>query len=204
MKTRKAILSVAALVAIALAVASMLVKNRPVILDKMSRESVVTPRVPDAGRGATNSSPVVCEETTAPKMELQARSLTPDADAIPSPQSRSPQSNSIGRPKREIQDPDAREALSFVGMDRDAEAYWIQAINNPDLPDDERKNLIEDLNEDGLSDPQNPAPEDMPLVLYRLRLIEALAPYAMDQVNFDAFMEAHKDLVNMINGVPVQ
>jgi len=31
-------------------------------------------------------------------------------------------------------------------------------------------------------------------------LIEELWPYAMDQVNADAFREAYKDLVNLVNG----
>jgi hypothetical protein len=91
----------------------------------------------------------------------------------------------------------AREALSFVGSDPDAEEYWIEAINDPRLSADERQNLIEDLNEDGLSDPKHPTLDDLPLILNRLRLIEELAPNAMDQVNFDAFMEAYKDLVNL-------
>jgi len=54
------------------------------------------------------------------------------------------------------------------------------------------------LNEDGLSDPDHPGPEDLPLILSRLRLIEEMAPYAMDEVNADAFAEAYKDLLNML------
>jgi hypothetical protein len=94
-------------------------------------------------------------------------------------------------------------ALSFVGADPEAEAYWVAAINDPSLSADERQNLIEDLNEDGLSDPKHPGPEDLPLIVSRLQLIEELAPNAMDQVNLDAFQEAHKDLVAMLNGEPV-
>ena len=56
----------------------------------------------------------------------------------------------------------------------------------------ERKNLIEDLNEDGLSDPKHPGPQDLPLILNRIGLIETLAPFSMDQANFDAFREAYK------------
>ena len=102
--------------------------------------------------------------------------------------------------KAPIQDPMARLALGLVGDDPSAEAYWINAINDPGLPAEERKDLIEDLNEDGLSNPGHPGPEDLPLILNRLRLIEELAPSAMDQVNWDAFMEAYKDLVNLMNG----
>jgi hypothetical protein len=84
-------------------------------------------------------------------------------------------------------------------MSEAAEAYWVQAINDPSLSAQEREDLIEDLNEDGLSDPKRPGPEDLPLILSRLELIELLAPQAMDEVNADAFMEAYKDLVNLAN-----
>jgi len=103
----------------------------------------------------------------------------------------------------------AREALSFVGMDAGATAYWVEAINDPDLPAEERSNLIEDLNEDGLPDPKYPTMEDLPLIMSRLRLIEELVADSMDQVNLDAFAEAYKDLLNLADlarggGVPVK
>lgn len=90
-----------------------------------------------------------------------------------------------------------RFALSAVGDDPDAEDAWIQVINDPSLSAEARQNLIEDLNEDGLSDPQNPSLADLPLILNRIQLIEELVPDAMDQVNWDALQEAYKDLVNM-------
>jgi hypothetical protein len=91
-----------------------------------------------------------------------------------------------------------RYALDFVGNgDAEADEAWIQIINDPSLSADARQNLIEDLNEDGLSDPQNPSLNDLPLIESRLALIEELAPDAMDQVNADAFKEAYKDLVEM-------
>ena len=73
----------------------------------------------------------------------------------------------------------------------------MEAINDARLSADERQNLIEDLNEDGLSDPKHPSEEDLPVILNRLALIEDLAPEAMDQVNLDAFAEAYKDLENL-------
>jgi hypothetical protein len=108
------------------------------------------------------------------------------------------------KPPKEIQDPDARAALSLVGADPVAEQYWMAAINDPSLSADERKDLIEDLNEDGLSDPKHPGPQDLPLIVNRLRLIDELAPLAIDQVNADAFQEAQKDLLAMLDGQPVQ
>jgi hypothetical protein len=101
-----------------------------------------------------------------------------------------------------VQDPDARVALSYVGTDPDAEAYWIAAINDPNLPAKERKDLIEDLNEDGLANPRLAAPEDLPVIANRIQLIEELAPLSMDQANYDAFGEAYKDLMNLYNGLP--
>jgi len=112
-----------------------------------------------------------------------------------------------GKPKHEkppIQDPDARAALSLVGADPEAEQYWMAAINDPTLPAEERKDLIEDLNEDGLSDPKHPGPQDVPLIVSRIQLIEELAPNSMDPVNAKAFAEAYKDLNNMLAGEPVK
>jgi hypothetical protein len=94
-------------------------------------------------------------------------------------------------------DPLARMALSMVGADPAAEEYWLAAINDPSLPAEERQDLIEDLNEDGLSDPQHPTEDDLPLILSRLRLIEDVGEEAMDEVNADAFQEAYKDLLNL-------
>jgi hypothetical protein len=91
----------------------------------------------------------------------------------------------------------ARMALSFVGADEDAEAFWYEAINSPNLSAQARQNLIEDLNEDGLSDPQNPTADDLPLILNRIQLIEDVAADAMDEVNAAAFQEAYKDLVDL-------
>jgi hypothetical protein len=105
--------------------------------------------------------------------------------------------SSAAWPAEELQDPFARIALSFVGVDPEAEDYWFAAINDLSLPANERQDLIEDLNEEGLSDPQHPTIDDLPLIFNRLALIETIAPDAADQVNFDAFNEAYKDLLNL-------
>ena len=96
-----------------------------------------------------------------------------------------------------VADPVAREALVFVGADPAAEAYWFEAINDPTLSASERQDLIEDLNEEGFADPHHPTADDLPLIVNRLELIEEIAADAMDDVNSDAFAEAHKDLVRM-------
>ena len=98
-----------------------------------------------------------------------------------------------------VKEQQGRTALSLIGHDPEADEVWIQIINDPSLSANARQNLIEDLNEDGLSDPRNPTLDDLPLIKYRIQLIEELSPDAMDKVNSDAFQEAHKDLVNMAN-----
>jgi hypothetical protein len=94
--------------------------------------------------------------------------------------------------------PQARMALSFVGADPMAEDVWVAAINDPALPPETRKDLIEDLNEDGFPDPKHITEDDLPLIMNRLELITTLAPESMDDVNAAAFEEAYKDLVNMV------
>ena len=106
--------------------------------------------------------------------------------------------------KGELQAPEARIALMFVGEDEEAEAVWNDAINDPSLSPQERQDLIEDLNEDGFPDPKHLTEDDLPLILSRLALIEELAPDAMDDTNAAAFAEAYKDLSNMLERVSRQ
>lgn len=152
--------------------------------------AVATPAVPDS---STSESNVSARQVDPPKINHEVAVQKVAVVKKSAPVRHEP-----------IRDPLAREALSLVGADLDAEEYWVAAINDPSLSADERQNLIEDLNEDGLSDPKHPGPEDLPLILSRIQLIEELEPFAMDQVNADAFAEAYKDLVNMLNGRPVQ
>jgi hypothetical protein len=91
----------------------------------------------------------------------------------------------------------ARNALTHVGADPDAEEVWLAAIYDPKLSEHTRQDLIEDLNEEGFPDPRHPTAQDLPLILRRIEIIEELAPFAMDEINSAAFAEAHKDLVNM-------
>jgi hypothetical protein len=93
-----------------------------------------------------------------------------------------------------------RVALGLIGHDPEADEVWIRIINDPSVSANARSNLIEDLNEDGLSY-RNLTLDDLPVIKYRIQLVEELEPYAMDKVNSDAFQEAHKDLVNMANRI---
>jgi hypothetical protein len=94
-------------------------------------------------------------------------------------------------------EPLARLALNFVGADSQANELYQQAINDPVLTQNHRKNLIEDLNQDGFSDRKNLGAQDLPLIQNRIALIEQIAPTATDPVNVAAFKEAYKDLLNL-------
>ena len=83
-------------------------------------------------------------------------------------------------------------------MDNQSEQVWLDAINDPSLPANERKDLIEDLNEDGISNPAQPTDRDHALIKSRIALIANLLPHAMDETNAAAFKEAQKDLLNML------
>ena len=150
---------------------------------------------------APAQSPVTTPPVSAPAE--QNRPVKPDVAPKPAFQADVPaDSQPLKINGYVVQDPAARLALSLVGADSDAEDYWTQAINDPNLPEEERKDLIEDLNEDGWSDPQHPTAEDMPIIAYRIQMSEQMMPNAMDQVNANAFAEAYKDLVNLYNGLP--
>ena len=94
-------------------------------------------------------------------------------------------------------EPLARLALSFVGLDAQANEFYQDAINDPVLTKDHRRNLIEDLNQDGFPDRKNLTANDLPLIQSRIALVEQLAPNATDPVNAAAFREAYKDLLKM-------
>ena len=94
-------------------------------------------------------------------------------------------------------EPLARLALDYVGVDPQANEFYQKAINDLSLSQSHRKNLIEDLNQDGFADRKNLTERDLPLIQNRLALIEQLAPSAADQANAAAFKEAYKDLLKM-------
>jgi hypothetical protein len=94
-------------------------------------------------------------------------------------------------------EPLARVALNYVGADAQANQFYLKAINDLSLPGEQRKNLIEDLNQDGFSDRKNLGAQDLPLIQNRLSLIEQLAANPADDVNVSAFREAYKDLLKM-------
>jgi len=95
----------------------------------------------------------------------------------------------------------ARAALESVGVDPDAEQFWLAAINDPNLPSEERHELIESLSEAGFADPAHVTADDLPLIASRIALIEEIAPSAVDGVNAAALQDAYRDLLNMFGSI---
>jgi hypothetical protein len=208
MNSAKNMIWLVLVVAIVAGVAGLLVVKRQMVKEAAPPAAAALPRqeraqsAVEAGPAAPPAeAPPAVAEASAPSMPaLTPQSPPPAAPANGDTKraSRPAQAGpSGGAAKEPLQDPAAREALALVGVDPTAEAYWHAAINDPTLPANERQNLIEDLNEDGISDPKHPSPQDLPVILHRIQLIEVAGPYAMDQVNADAFQEAYKDLVNL-------
>lgn len=101
----------------------------------------------------------------------------------------------------DAKEPLARLALSFVGANRQAEQLFHTAVLDGALTPDARRNLIEDLNQDGLSSKRNLSPEDLSLVTARYRLTQTYLQqdYVQgDRMLLEAFKEADKDLRNML------
>jgi hypothetical protein len=166
----------------------------------------VTNRNPNRDSGVDaperSQSPALALADRASSPSPLVRTLKPTAAASDAKPNLKPHKKSSGlgtpHPPPLLVAPEARIALAFVGTDADAESVWFNAINDPFVPPNERKDLIEDLNEDGFADPHHIAPDEMPLVLSRIKLIEQLAPSAVDDTNAAAFQEAYKDLTNML------
>ena len=151
------------------------------------------------------------KRSTKPKSNASAPQVETADFSVASDQSANEPAQDVARTAAQLQssnstrrDPLARFALSLVGADPTAEEYWAAAINDPSLSAKEREDLIEDLNEVGFADPQNPTPDEIPLIVNRLQIIEQYAPFAMDDNNARSFSEAYKDLSNMLARLTAQ
>lgn len=171
------------------------VQEQPPISSLPMRPRVQRPSAPLTPQAAPSAA-----STPAPTTTVRPRPAGSRAASVAAG-SQNPNSNNSNpnpKPRRELINPDARVALSYVGANAAAEQIWESAINDPAVPGNERSDLIEDLNEDGFADPDNVTTEEIPLIVSRLDLIERMAPGAMDDVNAAAFAEAHKDLSKML------
>lgn len=98
-------------------------------------------------------------------------------------------------------EPLARVALSCVGANPQAVGLFHTAVLDPSLLPDQKRNLVEDLNQDGISNRKAPTREDLQIIAKRYELTQAYLQ--QDYVQNDnllnaAFHEANKDLRKML------
>ena len=192
----KTILVLGLVVVLGVVVATRMHKQ-PVTRPSVERAPALAEVVPVTVTPAVNPDPVPAE----PAGNVSANAPV----ATNSPQKIAVQSNQTSPPKEQLADPLARGALSLVGVDPDAEQYWMGAIFDSSLPDQEREDLMEDLNEEGLSDPRHPTPDDLVLIRNRMVILDDVLQYAAaDSFMLEHLMEPYKDLWNLLNGQPPQ
>jgi len=98
-------------------------------------------------------------------------------------------------------EPLARVGLAYVGVSQEAAELWHTAVLDTTLKPDHRRELVEDLNTDGLGNKKNPTPQDLQIIAKRYELTQAYLQqdYTQnDPVLRKAFLEADKDLRNML------
>jgi hypothetical protein len=177
------------------ATATTLVKAQTVVTSLPPLSNVVF-----RPKRSTNPKP----KPSPPQTETPDSSVAPDQSTNELAQNVARTAAQLESANSTLRDPLARVALSLVGADATAEEYWAAAINDPSLSAKEREDLIEDLNEVGFADPQNPTPDEIPLIVNRLQIIEQYAPFAMDDNNARSFAEAYKDLSGMLARLTAQ
>jgi len=107
---------------------------------------------------------------------------------------------------KRVVDGDSREALgrlalNYVGANDQALELYHQAALDPQLNPDQRRNLVEDLNQDGLVNRRNPTPEDLKIIAKRYELTQSYLQQDYvknDKLLNEAFLEANKDLANLL------
>jgi len=98
-------------------------------------------------------------------------------------------------------EPLARVALAYVGANDQALEMYHAAVLDPSLQPDQKRELVEDLNQDGLSNRKTPTPEDLKIIANRYALTQAYLQqdYVQnDKVLNAAFNEADKDLRKLL------
>jgi len=95
----------------------------------------------------------------------------------------------------------ARVALAYVGANDQAGELFHAVILDPTLKPDQTRNLVEDLNQDGLANRKSPTAEDLKVIANRYELTQAYLrqDYVINNKTLNAaFTEADKDLYNML------
>jgi hypothetical protein len=195
-------------VALGLVAVQVLLKNRA------GREKAMQPAKTAPALARDRGEPVTPTKLDAIDAGLTHPAAAPVEGAVaPTPAGTGIKTQTVAQVKKSgpkqkvVLDPVAREALSLVGVDPYAELYWFSALNDPSLPQSERQDLVDDLNEEGLPDPKHPTIDDLPVLLVRIKTLET----AMQLFKGDVYdwQEPYEDLTNLValalgNGKPVR
>ncbi len=95
----------------------------------------------------------------------------------------------------------ARVALAYVGANEQAAELFHTAVLDQTLKPDHTRNLVEDLNQDGLANRRAPTAEDLKIIAKRYELTQAYLQqdYVINNKTLNAaFREADKDLFNLL------
>ncbi len=95
----------------------------------------------------------------------------------------------------------ARVALAYVGANEQAGELFHAAVLDPTLKPDQHRNLIEDLNQDGLANRRAPTADDLKIIARRYEITQAYLQqdYVINNKTLNAaFREADKDLGNLL------
>lgn len=98
-------------------------------------------------------------------------------------------------------EPLVRSALAFVGANDQALQVFGQAVRDPALQGEPIRNLVEDLNQDGIRNEKQPTPEDLKLIANRYALTQRYLQQDFvlnNKALLEGFREADKDLRNML------
>lgn len=100
-----------------------------------------------------------------------------------------------------VKEPLVRSALAFVGVNDQALQVFGQAVRDPALQGEVIRNLVEDLNQDGIRNEKQPTPEDLKLIANRYALTQRYLQQDFvlnNKALLEGFREADKDLRNML------
>jgi hypothetical protein len=93
-------------------------------------------------------------------------------------------------------------ALQGVGMDDLADGVWLEAVNDPKMSPDARRELILGLVTEGIGDPRSLSDDEKQVVMTRRAMVEQLLDEPMDEVNEQALREAGDGLAMLMGEGP--
>lgn len=131
-------------------------------------KSMGHPTEPRMARTPVQQQPLEPESTAPARNKLRPKPVEPQTEANQTAQANTVTPNATQTPpdtpaaEETIQDATAQVALAYLGADSDTETYSDEAIPDPSLSAQEGQDGIEDWEEDGLSDAEDPTTADLP------------------------------------------